>query len=48
MVKKVFSIVLILACLFMLVAGAFGIKDILQEKSDGKWQPLKLNSAQKT
>ncbi len=36
MVKKVFSIVLILACLFMLVAGAFGIKDILQEKSDGE------------
>lgn len=36
MVKKVFSIVLILACLFMLVAGAFGIKDVLQEKSDGE------------
>ncbi len=36
MVKKVFSIVLILACLFMLVAGVFGIKDILQEKSDGE------------
>lgn len=36
MVKKVFSIVLILACLFMLVAGAFGIKDVLQEKRDGE------------
>lgn len=36
MVRKVFSIVLVLACLFMLVAGAFGIKDILQEKSDGE------------
>ena len=49
MVKKVFSIVLILACLFMLVAGAFGIKDILQEKSDGeKKQTAKKSGAGKS
>ncbi len=36
MVKKVFSIVLALACLFMLVAGVIGIRDVLNEKEEGE------------
>ena len=36
MARKLISVIMILACLFMLFAGALGIRDILQEKSDGE------------
>ena len=36
MLRKLISAVMVIACLFMLVAGAFGIRDIMQEKSDGE------------
>lgn len=36
MMRKLISAVMVIACLFMLVAGAFGIRDIMQEKSDGE------------
>lgn len=36
MSRKIVSVIMVLACLFMLVAGVFGIKDVLQEKNDGE------------
>ena len=36
MLRKLISAIMAIACLFMLVAGAFGIRDIMKEKSDGE------------
>lgn len=36
MLRKLVSAIMVIACLFMLVAGAFGVRDILREKSDGE------------
>lgn len=36
MSRKIISVIMVLACLFMLVAGVLGIRDVLQEKSDGE------------
>ncbi len=36
MSRKLISAIMVIACLFMLVAGAFGIRDIMKEKSDGE------------
>lgn len=36
MSRKIISVIMVLTCLFMLVAGVLGIRDVLQEKSDGE------------
>lgn len=36
MPRKIISVIMILGCLFMLVAGVMGISDVLQEKRDGE------------
>ncbi len=36
MSRKIISVIIVLTCLFMLVAGVLGIRDVLQEKSDGE------------
>ena len=36
MSRKIISVIMVLTCLFMLVAGVLGIRDVLQEKRDGE------------
>lgn len=36
MSRKIISVIMVLACLFMLFAGVLGIRDVLKEKNDGE------------